>query len=243
MAPLLLWAIGTGAGALVRYLIESNCESEPATFVGVGWAGSTKCNLPRVVVRRLMHDKLCNDNRFRRVRSSEHSDEYFRGDESITAMPPSRSITWGEVPLFLTARYDLDGGATTMELHFRAPPSLTFDKTCADTFPVHAEREFRSLLESLRVDAESGTASSNGHADGGNGHGAAAPTDDDYALFGLRRGASWEHVQAAYRDACLKYHPDRFAGQNVPQHLIDLAVREFRERTEAYQRFKAHFAV
>lgn len=47
-----------------------------------------------------------------------------------------------------------------------------------------------------------------------------------------------DQVQAAYRDACRKYHPDRFAGRGVEPHLLELAAQRFKEITAAYQRLK-----
>lgn len=232
MHPALLWALGSAAGAAIKYAINAMSEPQPDLLVGVGWVGSAKVKAPRVVVQRLMHNRLCDANDFRRVKSSEHCDEYFRGDESITAMPPPRRITWGDVPVFLTARYGLEGETTTVEMHFLASPSVTFDRTCCEVFAEHAEREFSGLLEALQ-EASNGRSRSDY---------ASEPSDADYALFGLVRGATWEQVQAAYRDACLKYHPDRFAGQNVPQHLVDLAVRQFKEITAAYQTLKRRLA-
>jgi DnaJ-domain-containing protein 1 len=37
-------------------------------------------------------------------------------------------------------------------------------------------------------------------------------TDADYALLGLKKGASADEVKRAYRKAVLKYHPDKFSG-------------------------------
>lgn len=241
MLPILAWAIGAGAGALYAYLKQSNDEPEPDRYGGVGWSGSTKSTLPRVVTRRVIHDTLCGNNGFLRIRSSEEADEYFRGDENITSLPASRSIRWGEVPLFLTARYSPDGAATKIELRFAAPEAVSFDQNCMAFFHEHAEREFDGLLESFRMAAS--CASTDGStAKGGNGTQRPSGSDSDYSLLGLTRGASWEQVQAAYRDACLKYHPDRLGGQSVPPHLVDLAVREFRARTDAYQRLRASLA-
>lgn len=70
----------------------------------------------------------------------------------------------------------------------------------------------------------------------------ADPLDADLALLGLNRGASWDEVQRAYRDACRKYHPDGLSGKNVEPHLVELAVQRFKEVSAAYQRLRDRMA-
>lgn len=50
-----------------------------------------------------------------------------------------------------------------------------------------------------------------------------------YSTLGLKQGASDAEIKAAYRKEAMKWHPDRYRGQNKEE-----AERKFREVTEAY---------
>jgi DnaJ like chaperone protein len=63
-----------------------------------------------------------------------------------------------------------------------------------------------------------------------------------YATLNLKPGATWPEVQAAYREACRRYHPDSLAGQGVPPHLVELAVQQFKAITAAYKLLKSRYA-
>ena len=52
-------------------------------------------------------------------------------------------------------------------------------------------------------------------------------------------GASWEQVQAAFRELSRKYHPDRLTGQQIEPYLIELAEQRFAEIASAYQRLRS----
>lgn len=151
-------------------------------------------------------------------------------------------------------------GGTRVAIVYAAPAALRFSQSVAQFFHQHAEREFDDLIAYLDA-APSGSSCGQAGARGarpwersdagdtcagaGSGGGADRSSDPestdaarDYALFSLSPGASWGQVQSAYRAACLKYHPDRLTGQNMPPHIIELGVARFRELTAAYQRLK-----
>ncbi|MDS1030276.1 DnaJ domain-containing protein [Bacillota bacterium LX-D] len=53
---------------------------------------------------------------------------------------------------------------------------------------------------------------------------------DNYEILGVRRGASKEEIQNAYRELVKKYHPDKY--RDNP--LADLAQEKMKEINEAY---------
>ncbi|MBL8880926.1 MAG: J domain-containing protein [Phycisphaerales bacterium] len=232
MAPVVAWALGTAAVALYRYLTaDEQSADESPEYVNVAWSSSMSIGLPRVVTRRYVDDFLCKQSGFRRVRSEDGADQYFRGDESITELPAQRKVRWTDVPLLLDVRYHVGGSRCHIELRYAAPESMTFDESAKDTFHHCAKREYQRVFDML--------------PDGPPPWGEPSPSrpfgpgdDGDLALLGLSRTASWPQIQSAYREACLKFHPDRLRSQNLPAHLVDLAVRQFRDVTDAYQRLK-----
>ncbi|MFO7839959.1 MAG: DnaJ domain-containing protein [Desulfosalsimonadaceae bacterium] len=55
---------------------------------------------------------------------------------------------------------------------------------------------------------------------------------DPYAVLGIRRGASRKEIQAAYREAVQKYHPDKVS--HLGEEFQDLAKKKFVEIQQAY---------
>lgn len=252
MGPLVAWLIGAAAAATYEYFRSNNAEK---SFVGVGWSGSLTSPLPVGVVRAMLHEIVTARFDYGRFNQNGGATDYVRGDDKITCLPTSRSVRWREVPLFLSMQFSSRPDGCDVEFKFAAPPNMTFNEACMAFFHEHAKSEFDEIFDVLiaciRAAASGGPGrerARGGYAAGDAGahdHAREAAREDaerdaDYALLGLKRGASWSLIQSAYRDACLKYHPDRLQGQHVPQHLIDLAVREFQARTDAYQRLKTH---
>lgn len=54
--------------------------------------------------------------------------------------------------------------------------------------------------------------------------------NDPYEVLGVPRGASIEEVKKAYRELAKKYHPDKYAGNE----LADLAQEKMKAINEAY---------
>src|SRR6056297_3858254 len=55
---------------------------------------------------------------------------------------------------------------------------------------------------------------------------------DPYAVLGVRRGASRKEIQAAYREAVQRYHPDKVS--HLGEEFQDLAKKKFVEIQQAY---------
>ena len=70
-------------------------------------------------------------------------------------------------------------------------------------------------------------------------------TDRDYALLGVKKGASQDEIKRAYRKALFKYHPDKFIkNKDQPGYeckTIEEATAKFQEINNAYERIIQQF--
>ena len=215
-------------------------------LVQVSWVGEfTSSLLPARVAREV-------ESFFRGVggctvtRSLGGRSEFRRGNPRITELPTNREVMWIEVPVSISVEYDVRDGGTVARVQFTAPPEMTFDPACAKFFHQQAEGELDHLLVHLRLACDEPSNRRNDerrrrdrhtHDETPHDRQAEAEAARDYAVLGVPPGADWRQVQAAYRDACHKYHPDRL--HNAPPQLIELAVAHFKELTAAYQRLKS----
>jgi hypothetical protein len=166
---------------------------------------------------------------------------YRRGDAIIDKLPMSREVAWAEVPVIAGVTcVSRDGdGETAVILNFgveafvRVSPSL--EEFCLANLKVDINRAFEFLSTVVEQFAQDEVESAENDAAEGAG-------DSDFAALGLNRGASWDDVRTAYRECCMKFHPDRLTGQNVAPHLVDLAVRRFKEVNESYERLRDRLA-
>lgn len=169
--------------------------------------------------------------------NEEYGAIYWRGDWNITRLPAARKVGWSEVPVFASACCYVGDteDETVVCLKFdvasfvRVSPRLR--EFCLGHLKDECDRTVASLMSAAEKVAER-------EAERARSETEAAACDADLATLALGRDASWESVKAAYRDCCMKYHPDRFGGQHVPPHLVDLAVTRFKEVNAAYRRLK-----
>lgn len=224
--------------------------------VPVEWTGRRTIDLPLHTVRRTVAQHM-SDGDCIAVERDDTLDMYKRGDPSVRRVPWERNLRWSEVPVIIGTSFVNDAGKTFFYFKVWALPTVSFSPAGEQFFLRQAQAEFDAivaLLESLAQREHAGRTSGNGRRPNhrwypGNEEpqsGQEPPTDNsldaDLALLGLKRGASWDDVQRAYRDACRKYHPDRLNGQNVEPHLVELAVQRFKEVTSAYQRLRDRMA-
>jgi len=173
--------------------------------------------------------------------NEEYGALYWRGDWNITRLPAARQVGWSEVPVFASACcYVGDNeNESALCLKFDVASFVRVSPRLREFCLGHLKDECDRTIASLMSAAEELTKR---QAERARSEAAAAARDADFALLGLGRGASWELVKGAYRDCCMKYHPDRFSGQNVAPHLVDLAITRFKEINAAYQRLKDRMA-
>lgn len=158
-----------------------------------------------------------------------------RGAPGIRSVPSNGGMAWGDIPLLIVAWCSpLTSERTRARIVFSANENVYFAPAAAAWFRKVADQEFREIIGEVRQ-AASHTSTP-----------VAAPPAPDvsqaYAVLKLKPGAPWPDVQAAYREACKQYHPDRYAGQNLPARVNDVLTREFKVSTDAYQLLKRHLA-
>ncbi|MFN0137487.1 MAG: J domain-containing protein [Phycisphaerae bacterium] len=247
-------------------LLIAQHERQNPTFTSITWNGDIYSPLSIPAMQEFFRFFFCNERSCVLDSYTPVQQVFRRGNPSITSMPAVQSVYWHEVPITVTLSYSVrNDGRTAVTLFFAAPSAMRFDKTCAEFFHKEAEAEHDLAFESLRsrleiMDRQNQTfQGSHSAADDDDLEDDDVDDDDfddddteeepdpspsvsgaanDYETLGLKIGATWEQVQAAYRDACKKYHPDMLSGQKVPPHLIELAVAKFKEITNAYQRLK-----
>lgn len=236
VVPLLIGA----ASAAYSYFRDKQNEAY-TVYTGVSWGKAILAPVPLESLRGMIRLWFCNNNGCSFYNRLPTSDVFHRGDERITELPTTRQVMWPEVPLRISAAYSLSGERTELRLEFAAAERLQFQESVVSFFNENAEAEYNRTFDWIKAaDRERRAAEAARQAP--------PPTAsqdsgryDDLELLGLKRYASWADVQAAYRDACKKYHPDRLSGRDVPSELVELAVIRFRELTDAYQRLKDRF--
>ncbi len=157
---------------------------------------------------------------------------FMRGDTTITRLPTDREISWGDVPLWITVACANDNGATFCILTFMPALHTYVGPEAIGDFERLSREESAEIAELLaNLTQESNRPPEREHV---------ADIANDLSILGLPRGASWEQIQAAYREASRKYHPDRLCGQNIEPHLVELAEQRFKEVSASYQRLRAN---
>lgn len=182
-----------------------------------------------------------------------------RGEDVSRRLSRVSEYDWSCMSLIAGASVWRDGTGSGIALCFGPGAFARLKRTAADDFRQLAAAEFNRVIEHLNLLARE-------HAEWRDwkrrrrrpnhrwypgddkeetAQGASVPADSldaDLAVIGLRRGASWDAVQSAYRDACRKCHPDGLSGKNVEPHLVELAVQRFKEVTAAYRRLRDRMA-
>ncbi len=62
--------------------------------------------------------------------------------------------------------------------------------------------------------------------------------EDDYALLGVKAGASDAEVKKAYRRLMAQHHPDKLVSKGLPEEMIRLATEKTQEIRAAYERVR-----
>lgn len=200
-------------------------------------------HLPLEVARGTVFSVLL-DLGCRFVESDDGVDEFARGDFRIKQLPTSHPVKLRDVPMHVVVAYGCYGGRTFLVISYTSGLRVRFSPAAAETFRCHAKRELEILLGTLRQTARAQGSEGSARAQEPRAaeDASTARVEGDLALLGLGRFSSWDSVKNAYRECCMKYHPDRLAGQNVAPHLVELAVTRFKEISAAYHRLKERMA-
>lgn len=221
----------------------------------VAWSSHARVSLPPSIARAELV-------RYMKEQGYDFRAEPFsfrRGEDVNRRLSRVSEYDWSCMSLIVTASVWRDGTGSGIAACFGPGAFARLKRTAADDFRQLAAAEFNRVMEHLNLLAREHAEWREwkrcrrrpnhrwypGDDEAEAAQGAPVPADSldaDLALLGLKRGASWDDVQRAYRDACHKYHPDRLAGKNVEPHLVELAVQRFKEVTAAYQRLRDRMA-
>lgn len=65
--------------------------------------------------------------------------------------------------------------------------------------------------------------------------------DDPYYILGVSAGVPWHAIREAYLRLAKTYHPDRVAGANLPDEVMDYMDRQLRRINAAYAVLESTF--
>lgn len=235
--PFLIVIILAVGWYLVRRIMRGHSQSE-LQYVK-RWEGPLTPSLARNGIAMLL-----GELGYQHRTDKNGIDVYFCGDANVTRLPCERQVGWNEFPRVTAVRVAAAANGVTVTLLIQplptvelAPEGVAFFMECAREELEGAIDLLEEIVEEVLRDCKQAPKARPC---------APAPPPaalpSDLATLGVRAGASWEEVQRAYRDACMKYHPDRLAGQNVAPHLKDLAVHRFTEVSAAYERLRSNRA-
>lgn len=210
----------------------------------VSWADSVTVPLPLEQCRRAL-ELFYLGTGCKRLKNVEAGDFYRRGNPAVDRLPMPREVTWLEIPLVIGVGCGRTPKGTYIYVEYRSPDGLRLTRAASNYIRQGAATEFataRRWLESSRDRADEYRHERFDDARDAPSEDAESALDDDLALLGLKRGATWPDVQTAYRQHSRKFHPDQLTAQGVPPHLVELAVQRFKEVTSAYQRLKERMA-
>lgn len=221
----------------------------------VAWSSHARVSLPPSIARAELV-------RYMKEQGYDFRAEPFsfrRGEDVNRRLSRISEYDWSCMSLIVTASVWRDGTGSGIAACFGPGAFARLKRAAADDFKQLAAAEFNRVMEHLNLLAREHAEWCEwkrrkrrpnhrwypGDDEAEAAQGAPVPADSldaDLALLGLKRGASWDEVQRAYRDASRKYHPDRLSGQNVVPHLVELAVQRFKEVTAAYRRLRDRMA-
>lgn len=197
---------------------------------GLEWTGSEIVPLMPRKAQDLMVQLLCGYDKATLESANDTSLCFKRGDWSARSV--ERVRPWLELPMAIGMGFTPTPGGTRFYVFFKTPDGVPFDEIVAELFRDCAGIEFAAFVGLMRNQGERAEVTSSPQSGG--------TLDAAYAALHLKPGAAWRDVQAAYREACKQYHPDKLSDQKP--HLVELAVREFKRMTAAYQTLKQHLA-
>lgn len=240
---------GLAVGA-VRAFVAHQRTKAPEWYVDVGCVKALEAHFPVDRTRMFLRSFFGEYAEYTLRSANRDSEIYYRGNLEITHISTGREVRWHEVPLSVLVEYQTVGETTHVKISYLTNEGVRLTQAGVDFVRAQAGIEFDSALAGLSAEAQRFHHARRKREEqtrrpfGGGGQSNQAPApagglEADLAVLGLKPPSNWTAIQAAYRDACLKFHPDKQV--NIPKHLIDLAVVRFKEITAAYQRLKGRF--
>lgn len=168
---------------------------------------------------------------------------YRCGDLRVVEAHKATDDMWTEwMPFELVVTAKLFDNISLVGLHMLVPSQVTLSMEVIKSFKQFAATELASLVAVLeRAEAEWAREprSKAPHQEPQSAAPATSADDSDFGLLGLKPGATWPEVQAAFRTISMQFHPDRMVG--LPPHLVELGTKRFNEASAAYQRLRGQF--
>jgi hypothetical protein len=208
-------------------------STTPPDRIRVSCASNIRVSLPPRTAMAAIKAILCREHYCRVVEEEGDIQMFQRGDFSIRRLDATSDLDWRQVPVILGLQYASEPSETLVRVHTAASTDLVFSDGMEESFYSLAAKEVDVLVLALGAWIEASRIRQPEPEP------KRCPDDASaYATLNLKRGAAWPEIQEAYREASKRYHPDRLTGQNVPSHLVELAVERFKSATAAYQTLK-----
>ncbi len=229
---ILIFAIATIAGAVTFAACKHAQGNDSRTSSAQPeWTGHMTVPRPMREVQISVREYL-QVRGFRRCGKQGKLFLYRRGNRGIRRLPCKRNVPWRDVPIMLAVGYEKQKGVIHVGMRISGWRATKFDESVEPFFDECAEEEFDGVLEFLnrgiKPPRETPPPPPPPPCD--------TTHDDDLKLLGLTRGFSPDQLQAAYRAACRKFHPDRLVG--VPEDVVKLAQEHFVKVQTAYERLR-----
>jgi hypothetical protein len=99
---------------------------------------------------------------------------------------------------------------------FMRDPLSFFEKFARQQQQQQQQQRFQQQQQQQQYRGRGGYGGSSGSSGGGSGGGMGGPPGDPrgyYTTLGVKRGASTQEVQAAFRGLALQHHPDRYSSE------------------------------
>lgn len=222
---------GMAAQAIYRSF-RSKRRVPKAVNICPEWDGELIVPRPVIEVRHDL-DAYLRRNGYNPLSRYRMSTMYERGAPDVTSVPFSRKLGWHDVPVHLVVVYHMYASFCHVDFCYRGGPATEFHPSVRSYFQNKAKMELNAASRFLNNLAQS--------EEGPQGpaqYGQQKRPSEDLDLLGLSVGFTSDELQAAYRAACRKYHPDRLVG--VPEDVVKLAQEHFVKVQTAYERLRSH---
>lgn len=224
---IVLW-IAAFISAAARQLLKKRRQRQ---FVGLRWSNTVFVNLSPADALAAVSELMQGEHGCRFFSKESGCHVFTRGDQAIREVPSDLDVAWADIPLVIVVGCEAASAETCIGVSFQPRRTVRFSEEASQEFRQLAESEFRAIVN--RLEACAGKRGESRRTE------ECANDENAYAVLHLKPGATWAVVQAAYRNACKQYHPDTLAGQNLPSHLVELAIKQFKEISAAYQTLKS----